>query len=88
MNLGYKISHTVKANINVSISSRAPHVNELLSGGIHHGTATYELGNVNLKTEKSFNLAGTVQYLSENKVMQAEVSVYRNSIHDFNYRYV
>lgn len=86
VNLGYKISHTVKANINVSISSRAPHVNELLSGGIHHGTATYELGNVNLKTEKSFNLAGTVQYLSENKVMQAEVSVYRNSIHDFIYR--
>lgn len=85
-NLGYRFSPQWKANFNISLASRAPHVNELLSNGIHHGTATYEEGNINLKTEKSLNMVGTIQYQNENKTILAEASVYRNDIRDFIYR--
>lgn len=33
---------------------RAPWVNELYSSGVHHGAASFEQGNRNLKTEKSY----------------------------------
>lgn len=85
-NSGYRFSPAFKANINLSVSSRAPHVNELLSNGIHHGTATYEEGDINLKTEKSFNAVATLQYQNVPKTLSAEVSIYRNQIADFIYR--
>ncbi len=86
LNAGYRFSPQWKANINLALASRAPHVNELLSNGIHHGTATYEEGDINLDTEKSLNLTGTLQYQSSDNNLQAEVSVYRNDIRDFIYR--
>jgi iron complex outermembrane receptor protein len=48
LNVGYKPATNWKVNSNISLASRAPHVNELLSNGIHHGTATYEVGDINL----------------------------------------
>lgn len=85
-NAGYKISSAVKANLNFSLASRAPHVNELLSNGIHHGTATYEEGDINLKTEKSFNITGSLQFQNTSRSVTGELSVYRNQINDFIYR--
>ena len=85
-NAGYRFSPAWKANFNMAIASRAPHVNELLSNGIHHGTATYEEGNIHLKPEKSLNLTGTIQYQNKNKTVLAEASLYRNDIRDFIYR--
>lgn len=37
--------------LNVSTGYRAPHLSELFSDGIHHGTLRYEIGNENLKSE-------------------------------------
>ena len=85
-NTGYKISPAVKANLNLSLASRAPHVNELLSNGIHHGTATYEEGDINLKTEKSFNITGSLQFQNASRSVTGELAVYRNQINDFIYR--
>src|SRR5690606_1992921 len=65
---------------------RAPHVNELLSNGIHHGTATYEEADINPETERSVNLTGTIQYQNSNNIVQVQVSVYRIVIRDFIYR--
>jgi len=36
----------------VSTGSRAPHTSELLSDGIHHGSARYELGDTTLPSER------------------------------------
>jgi iron complex outermembrane recepter protein len=37
--------------LNISTGFRAPHLSELFSDGIHHGTLRYEIGNQSLKSE-------------------------------------
>ncbi len=85
-NAGYKLSNTWKINTNVSATTRPPQVNELLTNGVHHGTGTYEIGNINLKPERSFHWSLNSVYTSPNKNWQAEVTLYRNDINDFIYQ--
>lgn len=47
---------------NISLAWRAPSANELYSDGIHHGTGTYEIGNINLQSEKSIKWVNTLTY--------------------------
>lgn len=82
----YKPSDAWHFNFNISLASRAPYVNELLSDGIHHGTATYEKGDINLQTEKSVNLAVGSQYQNEAKTFRADLLLYVNTIRDFIYQ--
>lgn len=86
LNTGYRITPAWKMNANVSLSGRAPHVNELLSNGIHHGTATYEEGNIFLKPERSFNIVFNQTYSDESRSISFDMSVYRNQIDNFIYR--
>lgn len=86
INAGYKISPQFKINSNVSISTRAPQVNELLTNGIHHGTGTYEAGNIYLVPERSFNISLNNNYTSKSKVFSTDLSLYRNSIDNFIYQ--
>ena len=44
------------ARITYSGSYRAPHLSELFSNGLHHGTMRFEIGDVNLDIEKSHQL--------------------------------
>ncbi len=85
-NIGYRPTNAWRFNINTSLASRAPHVNELLSDGIHHGTATYELGNIFLRPERSFNLTTGVAYRNSSNTFSAELTLYRNSIQHFIYQ--
>jgi iron complex outermembrane receptor protein len=85
-NAGYQISERWKTNINVSLASRAPHVNELLSNGIHHGTATYEEGDILLTTEKAINTVANISYQNTTKKIQLDLSIYTNHINDFIYQ--
>lgn len=82
----YKISPDIRLNVNVSLANRAPYVNELLSDGIHHGTATYELGDINLKTERSVNIAAGFAYSNKPKTFSADVTLYNNAINNFIYQ--
>lgn len=75
-----------KINSAVSLSQRAPHVNELLSNGIHHGTATYEEGDINLRSEKAINLSLGVQWHNTENTVSVEADFYHNRIDDFIYR--
>ena len=45
------LDHTVR--FSYSGAFRAPHVSELFSDGLHHGTNRYEIGNSNLKIESA-----------------------------------
>lgn len=85
-NLIHKFNNHFKVNLNVSRATRAPYVNELLSDGIHHGTGTYEQGDIYLTTEKSTNLTLGFNYTSHNKRFNAEWIVYQNLINDFIYQ--
>ena len=86
LNVGYKPTGNWKVNSNVSLSSRAPHVNELLSNGIHHGTATYEVGDINLKPERAVNISLNNNYSNNSNTVSFELSLYRNSIQNFIYQ--
>ncbi len=86
VNAAYKAGRVIKLNLNAALASRAPHVNELLSDGIHHGTATYEQGSIFLKPEHSFRLSAGMQLNLEAAGLRGELTVYRNAISDFIYR--
>ena len=86
LNVGYKLGTNWMINSNISLASRAPHVNELLSNGIHHGTATYEQGDVNLKPEKSVNVSLNSNFNNIDNTLSVEVSLYSNSIQNFIYQ--
>jgi iron complex outermembrane recepter protein len=82
----YKLNNAWKFNTNISLASRAPHVNELLSDGIHHGTATYEKGDIHLKPEHSINVAAGISFQNTKNNLGFDISVYSNSIRNFIYQ--
>lgn len=85
-NAVYKPSGPWRFNINISLASRAPYVNELLSDGIHHGTATYEKGDITLQPEKSVNISSGASFQNATKTLGLELLLYANSIRDFIYQ--
>lgn len=68
----------------ISNAWRAPQANELFSAGLHHGAARIELGNKNLKPERSynFNIESKHQLGSKGTV---DVSLYTQYINDYIY---
>lgn len=86
LNVAYKLKKQLEVNANISLASRAPYVNELLSNGIHHGSASYEKGDINLSTEKSTNLNVGVYYTSTDKKLEVSLLLFSNIIQDFIYR--
>jgi len=85
-NFGYKVSPQWKINSNITLSSRAPQVNELLSNGIHHGTATYEEGDIYLKPERSFNFSLNQSFANKARTVLLDLTLYRNRIDRFIYQ--
>jgi iron complex outermembrane recepter protein len=80
-NAGYRITGDLKINADISLSSRAPHVNELLIDGIHEGAGIYEQGDINLKPEHSANISGGLVYNA--KPLTIELNLYTNRISNF-----
>lgn len=62
---------------------RAPQVNELFSDGLHHGAARIEKGRPDLATERSYGIAGAVDYSDEKWAF--DVDLYYKRIEDFIY---
>jgi len=60
---------------------RAPNVNERHSQGVHHGTAQYELGDASLRTERTWNVDGTLRRAGT--AIDLQLSAYRNQISDY-----
>jgi iron complex outermembrane recepter protein len=85
-NAVFKPTDNWKLNTNISFASRAPFVNELLSDGIHHGTATYEKGDITLKPERSVNISAGINYQHPSKKFSIDVLLYSNTIRDFIYQ--
>ncbi len=80
----YRFNKNITSNINIGTAWRAPAVNELYSDGIHHGTATYEIGNRELKPEKAVNSIASIQYNNHDKWI-VEMSAYYNTFRNFIY---
>ncbi|RYY65218.1 MAG: TonB-dependent receptor, partial [Chitinophagaceae bacterium] len=85
-NAGYKIAAGWKTNASITMATRAPQVNELLSNGIHHGSATYETGDIHLSPERSFNLNWGNTWSNKSKTFSGELNLYSNRINHFIYQ--
>jgi iron complex outermembrane receptor protein len=68
---------------NVSSGFRPPHLSELLSNGVHHGTLRFEIGDKNLKSEQAtqFDISG--EYSSDH--IRFVVNPFYNVIQNYIY---
>ena len=58
--------NTIKdLSAHLSSGTRAPHLSELLSDGVHHGAVRYELGDRNLKSERFVQLDINYEFSNE-----------------------
>lgn len=67
--------------VNTSAGWRPPAANELFADGVHHGAASYESGNPNLRPEQAWNNQWSVSYTKSEK--RASVKFYHNLVRDF-----
>jgi iron complex outermembrane receptor protein len=83
--LGFKrdISSSKIFRLNLSNGYRAPNLSELFSDGVHHGTSRYEIGNVNLVEEKSFQT--DISFSSYTSNSSFGIDIFYNSVNDYIY---
>lgn len=72
-----------RLRLSMGTAWRAPHVNELYSAGVHHGSASYEEGNPDLIPERALNTNLGWEWRPENGPVLANVSLYYNLINDY-----
>lgn len=77
----WKTTEHLTLRANVGSAWRAPGINELFSDGVHHGSASFEVGDRNLKSEGAINVSLTGNY--ERKRFSAEISLYQNFVNNF-----
>ncbi|MGV3510133.1 MAG: TonB-dependent receptor, partial [Sphingobacteriaceae bacterium] len=68
---------------NLGSAFRAPNISELSSSGIHEGTFRYELGNTDLKPERSLYADAALEF--HNKHIDFHLNVYNNYIGNYIY---
>lgn len=76
-NFGSKL----KIGYNFATAWKPPVVSELYSDGVHHGSASYEIGEMNLETEKAIENSLVLNYA--HKFYQFEILGFFNSIRNF-----
>lgn len=82
LGLIFKQTHW-RTRLSVGTAWRAPHVNELYSEGVHHGSASYEAGNANLTPERALNTNLGIDWKPQNQAFQASLSLYYNLIDNY-----
>ncbi|MFM7358458.1 MAG: TonB-dependent receptor [Sediminibacterium sp.] len=83
---GYSPDNSWNFYVSSALSSRAPHVNELLSDGIHHGTATYEKGDIGLRPEESLHTTVGIRFNHPEGKFGWDLLGYINRINHFIYQ--
>ncbi len=67
---------------NATYAWRAPHVNELYVNGLHHGTASFEIGDSSFRPEKSFKNLLQIQYRGDSS-FSVDLTTHTNRISGF-----
>ncbi|NBA84239.1 TonB-dependent receptor [Emticicia sp. CRIBPO] len=81
LGFNHRFNNHLDLNVNLATTFRGPSVNELYSDGVHHGSASYELGDPSLKPETAYNNSVTLKYVSGK--FDAELHGYLNYINDY-----
>ncbi|MBS7565262.1 TonB-dependent receptor [Mucilaginibacter sp. Bleaf8] len=83
--LGY--THVFNENLNFKANAgaafRAPNPAELGSNGVHEGTYRYEVGNPDLKAERSYQADATLEFGAN--ILTGSLGIYENYIHNYIY---
>jgi iron complex outermembrane recepter protein len=66
---------------NLATAWRPPNVNELYSNGLHHGAATFEIGDTSLVREVSYSWNSELSF--KRKRVEAQVEIYVNYMDHF-----
>jgi iron complex outermembrane receptor protein len=69
----YAIASHWRIGLNVSRSERAPSAEELFANGPHAGTQSFEVGNPDLDTEKSWGVEATLRHTGDEFTFGASV---------------
>ncbi|MCC7431501.1 TonB-dependent receptor, partial [bacterium] len=77
----YDFTENLSVLVNFGTAWRPPSLNELYSNDVHHGAAQFEIGDLNLKNERSFNSDLTFRYKTEKN--NFEISFYNNLMKNF-----
>lgn len=81
----WRIDSHNSLHANLGSAWRPPTMNELYSRGLHHGAASYEIGDSTLGIEKAFNSSLSWKYKGH-EGFWAEASIYANHINGFIYQ--
>ncbi|WP_369049473.1 TonB-dependent receptor [Tenacibaculum sp. UWU-22] len=73
----------IQTRLNLASGFRAPNLAELTSNGIHEGTNRFEIGNANLKTEKSTQADVSFEYEVEH--FEVFANGFYNRLNDYIY---
>lgn len=79
----WKPKHHWDLRSNIGLSWRPPTVNELYSSGLHHGSASIEIGNDQLKSEQGYKWINTFHLQEEN--FNIEISAYAHYLNHYIY---
>lgn len=79
----YRYNSHLSASFNVGTAWRAPSINEMYIYGEHFSDASFEVGDSDLKSERSVNTGLSVNYKSDR--LRAVVDVYYNKISNYIY---
>jgi len=79
----YRYNDNLSASFNVGSAWRAPSINEMYIYGEHFSDASFEVGDSNLKSERSINTGLSLNYKSDK--FRATVDMYYNSISNYIY---
>jgi iron complex outermembrane receptor protein len=77
----YELSPNVKAGINLSRAERAPSAEELFSDGPHVATQAFEIGDPNLRKEKSWG--GELYARAQMEGIRFSASLFANKFNDY-----
>ncbi|MBD0276637.1 MAG: TonB-dependent receptor [Flavisolibacter sp.] len=81
--ISYEPSDAVTLKANIAQGFRAPNMAELGSNGAHEGTNRYEIGEKDLKSEKSFQVDAGAVYNAEH--FTVNISAFTNNVNNFIY---
>ncbi|GAB2988403.1 TonB-dependent receptor [Mucilaginibacter puniceus] len=83
--LGYThvFNDALNFKANAGSAFRAPNPAELGSNGAHEGTTRFEIGNPNLKAERSYQADATLEF--GHSVVTGSIGVYENYINNYIY---
>jgi iron complex outermembrane recepter protein len=77
-----KLSKGNNVSFNLGSAWRSPSINEMFSYGLHHGAASFEIGELDLKVEKAYKAILNLDNSIGDRI-KTDISIYYNRINNF-----